>query len=304
MSTRPSCSATAASCSRTGGCARTSSSIAAQRFSDLVWKSDDVDLLWRWERGLRLPGFIPGLALAGGSFQDHFWWLGRDVPDGRPSRAGTTSADGLSRRGGTAAMGVGCRARRRRRGGAVRQRPVRAEPLPYRTPLPAARRSGRARTRDHVGQRRHRPGSAMPSESTSHSASTIGGRRHATRSPPGGTLVTPPGTAVEGMLLAPGQSTPWPLAHAADGRELDLRQIPTADAGTSDVFAIVDLPEATATLRPADVTGAPEMRLSWSREHMPALLLWLALGGDTGRAVVRNGPPARCRTDVPVALGR
>ena len=40
---------------------------------ELVWKATDRDLLWRWERGIRAPGYQPSVDLPQGNFQDHFF---------------------------------------------------------------------------------------------------------------------------------------------------------------------------------------------------------------------------------------
>lgn len=249
---------------------------------DLVWKSDDVDLLWRWERGLRPPGYIPGLALAGGSFQDHFfggWDLmfptvdrhepARPVPTGYHGEVAQQPWEWAVERDG-------------------------ADEIVLRASMRCVRNPFRIERRFRMGA----DAAALELETTWVNVGSVParyaiGEHIALRLDhlgdhdmqldlPGGTLQTPPGSDGEGALLAAGQSTPWPLARAADGGQLDLRRIPTADASTSDVLAIVDLPEGRATLRPAETAGAPTMTLSWSLEAMPALLLWLARGGDTG----------------------
>ena len=40
---------------------------------ELVWKPGDLDVLWRWERGIRPPGYQPSVDLPQGNFQDHFF---------------------------------------------------------------------------------------------------------------------------------------------------------------------------------------------------------------------------------------
>ena len=40
---------------------------------DLVWKPGDIDILWRWERGVRPLHYTPSVDLPQGNYQDHFF---------------------------------------------------------------------------------------------------------------------------------------------------------------------------------------------------------------------------------------
>lgn len=95
---------------------------------------------------------------------------------------------------------------------------------------------------------------------------------------PAGVLLTPedlyePATA----KLAPGQRTPWPLAHARAGGQVDLRSIPGPEAHSHDDVYLTNLACGHASV--TNPRLGLRFSLDWEESLFPYIILWQPFGG-------------------------
>jgi hypothetical protein len=244
---------------------------------ELLWKPTDVDLLWRWERGLRPTNYVPSVDLGEGNYQDHFFG-GWDVLFPTVDRFQPVTPLPMGYHGEVAVLPwqwrtiadepdeVAAELRVR----CVRApfeivRVLRLRPAPELVIETTIVNTSEAEVHYAIGE--HIAVSAEP---------FLPGRLRAR----GGTVTTPGGPHDARARLAPAQTSAWPWATHADGTSVDVSALDVNMLGTSDVMGVVDLHEPKIAFEPAG-GRSPRFSISWDSALMPSLLLWFGLGGDT-----------------------
>lgn len=243
---------------------------------ELLWKPDDHDILWRWERGLRPAQATPGLDLPQGNFQDHFFggWdlMFPSAFDLEPSEAlragyhGDVWAQPWSWslvEDSPAAVELELTTQCVRHPFVVR-RTFRLEAA-----LPTLRCRTRIDNRAPVATR-----FAIGEHATWNVTHLLGDGGRLVL--PGGTVHTTPDPPPTARLL-PGSVSTWPHAPAGGGSERDLSALGPGVRGTAEIVAVA-VTEPRLTLEPA--ASGPRVELRWDRELLPYLVLWLGFGGD------------------------
>lgn len=80
--------------------------------------------------------------------------------------------------------------------------------------------------------------------------------------------------------LQAGGEGKWPNAPGLDGEQVDLRQVPPADADTEDIACVTDLIDGS--YRVTNPGRGLTVEVTFDREHYPFLWLWQVHGGGHG----------------------
>ena len=244
---------------------------------ELVWKPGDADLLWRWKRGLRPPGYTPGLDLPQGNFQDHFFG-GWDMMFPTVDRFEPVAPLLVGYHGEVAFLPWSWRILVDDPDEVVLELAVRCVRTPFLVKRTLRLSNDTAEfvidtTIENLGQVpvRYALGEhiALSVEHLLPGALELGAA----------TLSTANGEASPRARVAPGQRADWPTALLADGTRGDISHLAADALGTSDVIGLVDLADPTIRLVPEE-KAVPPISISWDLAVMPTLLLWFGLGGD------------------------
>jgi hypothetical protein len=243
---------------------------------ELLWKPGDVDLLWRWERGLRPVGYVPSLPLSQGNYQDHFFG-GWDIMFPTVDRFQPVAPLPIGYHGEVACLPWRSRITADEPDEVAVELTVRCIRAPFLvTRILRLTHLPELVIETTIENLAKRPVSYAVGE---HIALNIDPLLPGKLQLGGAVLTTADGEASPHARLAPGQRSEWPIALLSDGNQTDVSRIDADALGTSDVIGLVDLAEPTIRVVPTE-GPLPPFSLTWDGELMPSLLLWLGLGGD------------------------
>ena len=245
---------------------------------ELVWKPADLDLLWRWERGIRPPGYLPSVDLPLGNFQDHFFG-GWDLMFPTVDRFQPAAPLPSGYHGEVAVLPWQWRIVADRTDHVALEASVRCVRSPF-----VIRRvfGGRGDRPELEVDTRFENVGTVPARYAvgEHIALSI---EHllegASLELDAATSCTMPESCAPDARLGPGERMPWPRAAGREGSSVDISRIEQGLLGSSDVVGLVDLARGTLAVVPDD-PRQPSLTLAWSNQVTPCAVLWLAFGGD------------------------
>ena len=245
---------------------------------ELVWKATDRDLLWRWERGIRAPGYHPSVDLPQGNFQDHFFG-GWDLMFPSVDRFQPAAPLPTGYHGEVAVLPWQWRIV----ADCAEHVALEASLRCVRSPFVIHRVFGLHEARPELAvDTRFENVGAVPARYAvgEHIAFSI---EHllegASIELDAATACTMPESPAASARLGPGERMRWPRAAGRDGSPVDISRIEPGLLDTSDVVGLVDLARAALAVVPDD-PREPTIRLAWSSDVTPCALLWLGFGGD------------------------
>lgn len=243
---------------------------------EILWKPSDVDLLWRWDRGLRPRDYAPSIDLKQGNYQDHFFG-GWDIMFPTVDHFQPVPPAPIGYHGEVALLPWRWQpikddreevaielTTRCVRSPFVVSRVLRLTPRPELAIDTSITNTSNYEVRYAIGEHiAFNLDAILPSQLQIGSA----------------TLTTAPDAGTDRSRLAPGQATAWPRALLAKGTATDISSIDANALGTSDVVGLVDLAESSVRIVP-ETGDLPPFSLAWDGGLMPALLIWFGLGGE------------------------
>ena len=245
---------------------------------ELVWKPGDLDVLWRWERGIRPPGYQLSVDLPQGNFQDHFFG-GWDLMFPTVDRFQPAAPLPSGYHGEVATLPWQWRLVADCADRVALEASVRCVRSPFVIRRVFCLREDRSEL--VVDTRFENVGTVAARYAVGeHIAFSIehlldGASLEVDRA----TSRTMPGPCAPESRLGPGQPVPWPRAAGRDGSPVEISRIEPGVLGSSDVAGLTDLARGALAVVPDD-PERPALTLTWSNEVMRCAVLWFGFGGD------------------------